>query len=79
MPDMYKFLDKFVREFEAACKEHANDPDPKWQQACKQLPQLKAELEQSKRDAMQAGMADIGRQDTGESAELERIRNLAGV
>jgi len=64
-PDMLKVIDKMVRELEVACKKYASDPN--WAEQCKQLPQIKADLEANKRQAMKKGMP-YGRQDVDEDA-----------
>jgi len=64
MPGMYRVLDQFIRGMEEALEKDPNHPDA--ERVRQELPKLKAELEQSKRDSMQAGMANLGRQDVGE-------------
>lgn len=76
-PDLLKVLDKMVRELEVACKKYANDP--KWAEQCKQLPQLKADLEANKRSAMQSGVANIGRQDVGENSSSKGAALLSKI
>lgn len=77
MPGMYRLLDKFIRGMEEALRKDPNHPDA--ERVRQELPKLKAELEQSKRDSMQAGMANLGRQDVGEETGPSGADMLAKV
>ena len=61
-PDMLQVLTKMVNELEKACKKYANDP--RWAQACKELPKVKADLKKQRMATYGQGQ---GRQDVGET------------
>lgn len=61
LPDMLQVITKMVNELEVACKKYANDP--RWAQACKELPKVKADLKAQRMATYGQGQ---GRQDVGE-------------
>jgi len=61
-PDMLQVITKMVNELEIACKKYAKDP--RWAQACKELPKVKADLKKQRMATYGQGQ---GRQDVGET------------
>jgi len=67
-PDMLQVITKMVNELEIACKKYAKDP--RWAQACKELPKVKADLKKQRMATYGQGQ---GRQDVGETTNASSI------